>query len=122
MVVALAFLSCSSDESKKHPSCSSDESKKQECNSFADREWSAERYTNWLIEIYGIVSDADEYINDKGDSVSFTHHLPATKTQQYYEMIGKYDQFRYGWSDTDYLIGKDNSPLRKQYLECRSRI
>ena len=29
------------------------------------------------------------------------HHLPATKTQQYYEMIGKYPQFVYGWEDID---------------------
>ena len=27
------------------------------------------------------------------------HHLPETKTQQYYEMIGKYPQFVYGWED-----------------------
>ncbi len=29
------------------------------------------------------------------------HHLPSTKTQQYYEMIGKYPQFVYGWEDID---------------------
>ncbi len=27
------------------------------------------------------------------------HNLPSTKTQQYYEMIGKYPQFVYGWED-----------------------
>jgi hypothetical protein len=30
-----------------------------------------------------------------------THHLPSTDTQQYYEMIGKYPQFIYGWEDID---------------------
>jgi hypothetical protein len=80
-------------------------------DNFADSNWSAERYTNWLIETYGITSDADSAI--------FTHHLPETKTQQYYEMIGKYDQFRYGWSDTDYLVGKDSSLLSKQYMNDR---
>jgi len=88
-------------------------------NSFADRNWSAERYTNWLIETYGITSDTAEFIRNDS-TMRFTHHLPATKTQQYYEMIGKYDQFRYGWSDTDYLIGKDNSPLRRVYLNDRA--
>jgi hypothetical protein len=28
-----------------------------------------------------------------------SHALPSTKTQQYYEMIGKYPQFVYGWAD-----------------------
>ncbi len=27
------------------------------------------------------------------------HNLPSTNTQQYYEMIGKYPQFIYGWED-----------------------
>ena len=30
-----------------------------------------------------------------------THSLPETKTQQYYEMIGKYDQFEGGWRFTE---------------------
>ncbi|MDA3838978.1 MAG: hypothetical protein PF574_08360 [Candidatus Delongbacteria bacterium] len=29
----------------------------------------------------------------------FTHNLPSTKTQQYYEMVGKYHQFACGWND-----------------------
>lgn len=29
----------------------------------------------------------------------FTHNLPSTTTQQYYEMIGKYQQFAMGWND-----------------------
>lgn len=34
----------------------------------------------------------------EGD-VGFSHHLPSTMTQQYYEMTGKYDQFAWGWVD-----------------------
>ena len=39
----------------------------------------------------------------EGDDVisKFTHELPERKTQQYYEMIGKYHQFSSGWSDYD---------------------
>ncbi len=96
------------------------QSKTDDYNVFADEHWSAERYTNWLIETYGIVSDTSAFINEDGDETHFTHHLPATKTQQYYEMIGKYDQFRYGWSDTDYLVGKETSPLRVEYLNDRA--
>jgi hypothetical protein len=31
--------------------------------------------------------------------MGISHALPSTKTQQYYEMIGKYPQFVYGWED-----------------------
>ncbi len=36
-----------------------------------------------------------------GTANQFTHNLPETKTQQYYEMIGKYHQFACGWNDFD---------------------
>ncbi|MGD9706737.1 MAG: hypothetical protein AB7V07_03600 [Candidatus Delongbacteria bacterium] len=35
----------------------------------------------------------------EGNANQFTHNLPETKTQQYYEMIGKYHQFSCGWND-----------------------
>ena len=38
-------------------------------------------------------------INLAGKSAQFSHNLPKTKTQQYYEMVGKYHQFACGWSD-----------------------
>ncbi len=53
---------------------------------YADERWSRERYAGFLITV------PPEY--------HFTHELPETNTQQYYEMIGKYDQFVYGWDDT----------------------
>lgn len=88
-------------------------------NAFADAHWDPERYYNYLVENLGITSDDQEYIEN--DTVkTFTHHLPDTKTQQYYEMIGKYDQFRYGWDDTDYLRGKDSSDYRNAYLQDRN--
>lgn len=34
-----------------------------------------------------------------GSAVQGNEHLPDTRTQQYYEMIGKYDQFAGGWDD-----------------------
>ncbi|MDP2984684.1 MAG: hypothetical protein Q8O92_15300, partial [Candidatus Latescibacter sp.] len=37
-----------------------------------------------------------------------SHTIPSSKTQQYYEMIGKYPQFVYGWED----ITKNNAALR----------
>jgi len=47
-------------------------------------------YRGWLLLNYQVVDDS---------SSEFTEKLPNTKTQQYYEMIGKYDQFRGGWDD-----------------------
>jgi len=48
-----------------------------------------QKYLNWA---YGTTNDGE-----LGTEVS--HHLPDTRTQQYYEMTGKYDQFAWGWDD-----------------------
>jgi len=83
-------------------------------------------------------AEINEHIknNPKEESV---HSLPSTKTQQYYEMIGKYDQFVYGWEDIDnhnlnpslndengeptYKYDEDTSiiksPLRTEYMGIR---
>ncbi len=58
------------------------------------------------------------------DSVSdYTHRLPDTKTQQYYEMIGKYNQFVGGWEDY-WAPGWDPAnpltPMREHYEEMRN--
>lgn len=87
-------------------------------NVFADQYWDPTLYYNWLIETYGIISDTMTYI-DGGETKTFTHHLPDTKTQQYYEMIGKYEQFRYGWVDTDYARRDSASAHREKYLVDR---
>lgn len=80
--------------------------------------WDPERYQNYLIEVHGITDDRDtSYITD----AIFTHHLPTTQTQQYFEMIGKYDQFNYGWTDTDYRTGDSTSAYREQYLLDRDK-
>lgn len=66
--------------------------KSDEFEAFADEHWiegpntSAESYRNWLLG-----GDHDED--------TMTHQIPELRDQQYYEMIGKYDQFRAGWDD-----------------------
>jgi len=82
---------------------------------WADTYWLEESYRTYL----------DNHWNSTEDS--FTHDLPDTKTQQYYEMIGKYDQFVYGWDDVDpdlanstkysYLIA--TSAHRMQYEQMK---
>ncbi len=44
----------------------------------------------YMDSVTNILKDKDTLVN---------HTLPSTKTQQYYEMIGKYPQFVYGWKD-----------------------
>jgi hypothetical protein len=82
--------------------------KTDEYEAFADLHWALGRvidpeivdtanvdprqsYTGWLAEVY--------HVNDDDELDSLTHHVPDVKNQQYYEMIGKYDQFRAGWDD-----------------------
>ena len=58
---------------------------------------------------------------------NFTHELPSTNTQQYYEMIGKYlSQFGYGWDDatgdadsTQAFDGHFSSNHPSQYEDIR---
>ncbi|MBN2103484.1 hypothetical protein JW835_05525 [bacterium] len=44
----------------------------------------------------------------------YSHGLHVVKDQQYYEMIGKYDQFRAGWMDSD-STNAIITPLRGKY-------
>ena len=73
--------------------------KTDEFNNFADTHWSEGRYGDFLERNWD-VRDDDSVLDLLGNP-RFTHHLPDTKTQQYYEMIGKYDQFVFGWDDID---------------------
>ena len=102
-------------------------------NEFSSGKMKPEEYLN--PEDYEAI---DEYIQEKTESggAASVHNLPSTKTQQYYEMIGKYDQFVYGWEDiidnNDSLnddgnpngnYGEDTltieSPLRTHYNKLR---
>jgi len=53
-----------------------------------------------------------------GNANQFTHNLPETKTQQYYEMIGKYHQFSCGWNDFEgYYISNGTVVMDTLYVE-----
>ena len=69
-----------------------------EFEAFNRAHWFQSRYETYLQLNYGVTDD---------DSVAaqyyeISHHLPDTRTQQYYEMTGKYDQFSWGWDDAEY--------------------
>jgi hypothetical protein len=67
---------------------------------YADAHWHEE---DWIL---------------KGGDQDGTHTLPETKTQQYYEMIGKYDQFKQGWDDWE-STGSAMTPHRDYYETLR---
>ena len=78
--------------------------------------------SNWenvahLIEVDSLVYATNGYTD-------FTHELPATKTQQYYEMIGKYHQYAMGWDDFTGFEDGSTSILTddavKNYLSYKS--
>ncbi|MEJ2627128.1 MAG: hypothetical protein P8078_01010 [bacterium] len=71
---------------------------------FADANWDKEEWRDWM-----------QQHPEFGDT---THTLPATKPQQYYEMIGKYDQFKAGWDDY-YEGGPDVTEHRDRYMTMR---
>lgn len=81
--------------------------KEDEFRAFADEHWSATDFTIWLIEEHGSMSD----------SVLGGDDLPAEKSQQYYEMIGKYDKFYPGWDDYD--PDAKTSARQQQYVKMR---
>jgi hypothetical protein len=79
--------------------------KTDEFEAFADEHWiegdsaaalagDTTSYVGWLWTEHDVLDDEDTLVAD-----DFTHHLPDWRDQQYYEMIGKYDQFRAGWDD-----------------------
>ena len=91
---------------------------------FADEHWSEDEYTLWLLTWYSTtndsvtpynVCDTFPYLDSENKWTYFSHRLPGEKTQQYYEMIGKYEQFGSGWEDYWY----DPNKYRDPYLNMR---
>lgn len=62
---------------------------------FNQKHWSQSDYEQYLEWAYG------ERDDDLITATEMSHSLPDTKTQQFYEMTGKYDQFSWGWDDAE---------------------
>ncbi|RMG69076.1 MAG: hypothetical protein D6715_00665 [Calditrichaeota bacterium] len=68
----------------------------------------------------------DQLRQIENDFPHFTHILPRTKTQQYYEMIGKYpEQFGNAWEDADFNefysgFEKRVTPYNQTYTDMRN--
>ncbi|MFC1728884.1 DUF5683 domain-containing protein [candidate division KSB1 bacterium] len=72
-----------------------------EFRAYADLHWIRDNYIDWLDSL------------PESERERLSHTLPEKKTQQYYEMIGKYRQFLAGWPDSDGII---ESPMRLSYM------
>jgi hypothetical protein len=92
--------------------------KEDEFQAYANQHWSATRF---VVSAYEGRIDpeykenhnpwtVEKYIND-GDK------LPSVKDQQYFEMIGKYDKFMFGWDDSDPITGASSN--RQRYVVMR---
>ena len=90
---------------------------KAEFRTFADQNWDESSYRAWRA-----------YNSSQPESQQYfeTETLPSKSgdTQQYYELIGKYAQFVYGWDDVTSSFTTDNmsvqSSLRLQYETRRN--
>ena len=68
---------------------------------YADTHWSEVRYWDSLArDSGGKCSENDRACLKDYERDSFSHFLPDSKNQTYYENIGKYDQFNAGWDDS----------------------
>ncbi|MCE1188101.1 MAG: DUF5683 domain-containing protein [Ignavibacteria bacterium] len=93
------------------------DTKESDFEKFAETHWSAKAYAQYLYSTtptsfkqnpvnndgsvnWDVLNDAELKIT------GFSHQLAPFGDQQYYEMIGKYNQFRSGW-DAFYLPGDD---------------
>jgi hypothetical protein len=113
---------------------------------YADTHWSERKYWSYLYykgKDAGEI-DPDKYLVDENEilidydadvindlrsletALGYTHHLPETKTQQYYEMIVKYlTQFGNAWEDAnfnDYYYGNADimTPQMFVYRDMRN--
>jgi hypothetical protein len=87
---------------------------------FADQNWSLKKYAQWLVNQqfagYEQVNPEEMDLNvlrlqvNEVERRNFSHTLPNFGDQQYYEVIGKYQNFVAGWADADInLLSKEQS-------------
>jgi len=89
--------------------------KDDEFKDYANENWNEDKWLAWFNTL------------TPEQQGNFSHTLPETKTQQYYEMIGKYNQFLVGWKEVpidlsydDVQLKENTSPLREHYMDMRA--
>ena len=95
---------------------------------YADAHWSEDEYWDSIFAMCQRDPQSAAYNCRRDDLPSlrrwerdhFSHFLPEEKNQTYYENIGKYDQFNFGWDDTHVELGRD-SANREAYTKMRKK-
>ena len=85
---------------------------------YANDNWDVYKYAGWLKSQNFAGSDGIDLSADKQllrrqvnvcEAQNFSHQLPPYGEQQYYELIGKYQNFVTGWGDADLsLVNRNN--------------
>lgn len=85
---------------------------------FANENWDVYKYAGWLKDesftgSEGIDLSANKEVLRRQinycESLNFSHQLPPYGDQQYYELIGKYQNFVPGWADADLNVVNRNN-------------
>ncbi|MEO8664300.1 MAG: hypothetical protein ABI462_02295 [Ignavibacteria bacterium] len=85
---------------------------------YANQNWDVYKYGRWLKEQNFTGSDGIDLSSNKEilrrqinvcESQNFSHQLPPYGEQQYYELIGKYQNFVTGWADADLMTVNRNN-------------
>lgn len=87
---------------------------------YADRYWSVYTYANWLVnENFPGASSINPNEPDKQilrlqimecERQNFSHTLPEFGSQQFYELIGKYQNFQAGWTNLLHVPTRSQGP------------
>ncbi|MCX6165313.1 MAG: hypothetical protein NTU73_10740 [Ignavibacteriae bacterium] len=100
---------------------------------YANQNWDMRRYAIWLNTYFtaGVdITKSDQEVRAKiniCEEKYFSHTLPPSGEQQYYEVIGKYKNFTAGWSSAPADITKGNwdtyptIPQVDQYMSDRQQ-
>lgn len=85
---------------------------------YANENWDVYKYAGWLKDesftgSEGIDLSANKEVLRRQvnycESLNFSHQLPPYGDQQYYELIGKYQNFVPGWADADLNVVNRNN-------------
>ncbi len=91
----------------------------EQYENYADQNWSINKYAQWLVDqqFTGYTAITNPNNPDKEtlrlqvnevERQNFSHQLPPFGAQQYYELIGKYQNFVAGWADADISVLSKN--------------
>ena len=102
---------------------------------FANQNWNVRKYAQWLVDEQfpgsSGINPNNPDLNELRLQINacerdnFSHTLPPYGDQQYYEVIGKYQNFMAGWTDaigiTKNNYGTFSTPYFRQYADERQQ-